>query len=56
MGLFGLAPSEFWRLEPQEIWWFIEAHKKKHAPQHGDMDELWEIYQEAKAEEAARGA
>jgi hypothetical protein len=44
VGTGRIKPSEFWRLTPKEVWWFIEALKP--IRMYGDMSEseVVEIY------------
>jgi len=28
VGDAGISPSDFWRMQPYEFWWFIEAKKQ----------------------------
>lgn len=45
VGVWGYAPSEFWRLSPGELWWILEM-KLPEKPQElseSDWDELYNL-------------
>jgi len=45
VGLWGIPPSEFWRMTPQEWWWVYDA--KVGEPRYGQMPEslVEELYE-----------
>ncbi|MES2182868.1 MAG: hypothetical protein V4493_12320 [Pseudomonadota bacterium] len=48
MGTFGVAPSEFWRMHPEELWWFVEAKIPAEFDENQtDWDALLELLESA---------
>jgi hypothetical protein len=42
----GLQPSEFWKMHPQEFWWFYEAKTMSIETPDDKWEDLYELLQE----------
>lgn len=50
-----VAPLDFWKLSPGQVWWIIDAKTPEKTKTHGrDMAEVRRMVKAAKSKEAAR--
>ena len=57
VGLWGVSPSDFWKMSPLELWWLADAknpNKKDDEKETQKYDDLYALLQSKKLEAAEK--